>query len=64
MAILDEFTLLESATREICWSVRERLQTNYLGLSDHMILQRDTTNALWKWILAVDAGSSCSGNFC
>ena len=59
LAIIDEFTLMESATREICWSVRERLQTSYLGISEHMMLQRDTTNALRMWILSTSACSAC-----
>jgi len=55
LAIIDEFTLMESDTREMCWAVRERypdraihvcpdptgkrLQTSSLGLSDHKILK-------------------------
>ena len=61
LAILDQFTLMESATREICWSVRERLQTSPLGVSNHKILQRDATNALRMWILSTSACSACRG---
>lgn len=59
LAVIDEFTLMESDTREMCWAVREkypdraihvcpdptgkRLQTSSLGLSDHKIL-RDVGN--------------------
>ena len=55
LAIIGEFTLMESDTREMCWAVRERypdrashvcpdptgkrLQTSSLGLSNHRILK-------------------------